>query len=173
MVQQGGRGRGAAPLPPAHPLPPGGSTLQRLAAGVQQQEQQEWAPETAASPGNPNRELRHMQSSVGELLGGHPHHAAQHQQKSAGWASPPAANSSSPPVHHYHHQHQQEQHGQQKEQERQQQHPAPLGHQQQHPPAEEGPANDFSRRNMARLGGEGVAGILGAGELLGRWMGVR
>lgn len=133
---QAGRGRVRAAVPPLPHGGAGGGTLQRLAMRVQQQHEDD--VQQAAAP--PSRVLpRHMQSAVGQLLGG----ASSEEPAWPAEQQCPADSGGSPnPM--------QQQH----QEERWQRQPSP-------PPPAEAPI-DFSRRNMARLGGEAMAGIFGA-----------
>lgn len=152
----GGRGSGggrgtAAPLPPApRPAPGAPDALQRLAAGVKQREDgrgptpkaQHSRVEGVARP-----QPRHLHSvAVGELLGCSPLQAAAHAEQP--WDL---------------------QMEQEESEELYQALPQPIPPPPRaacpsSPPApSEVPAADFSRRDAARLGGDGVAGIFGGG----------
>lgn len=130
------------PAPPAAPPQPAPSTLHRLAARVQHDDDLPPAQAAKLPP-------RHMRSAVGELLGGPRAPPPVDEEPSWDPLPPQRLPAVSPQA--------RAPWGQQEEEElqRERRHAAPYA-------AEAPPPSDYSRRNMARLGGDGVAGIFGA-----------
>ena len=157
----GGRGGGrGGPPPPAS----GPDKLQRLAAGVQRREEGggpatkgRHGKEVAAPAPAPHRQRRHLQSAVGELLGG----PAQPAPQEESWGSQSQEAEGEDmllylPPQQPHYLPQPQPPAQAREL------PPPRAARPPSPPApSEAPGADFTRRDAARLGGDGVAGIFG------------